>query len=394
MKSAYKFRIYPKPSQAMALDQALYLCRKLYNAALEERVTAYKVAGLSIGVATQINELPELKTGLPEYKTVYAQVLQDIPRRLNKAFDGFFRRVRECRKGKKIKAGFPRFKGRNHFRSITYPQGGFRVLPNGHLEVSRVGIIRMFKHRDIEGTIKTCTLKKDAVGDWFAILTTELPDVPLKKPRTRQSVDLGLIDIVRFSAGDKIPAPKMLRKSEDDVKRLQRRLSKKNFGSKRREEARRKLAKAHRRIERQRDDFLHKLSKGLVDRADVTVFEGLNIQDMLKSHQFAKSILDASWGKLMNYTAYKAANAGKLVEFVDPRGTSQICSRCGETVQKPLSERLHLCPQCGFCLDRDWNAALNILKRGRLGTDGVELLKMPVENIPLPTPEGVGKHGQ
>jgi len=378
---AYKFRIYPKREQIENLDRTLMLCRRLYNAGLEQRITAYE-RGHKLTYQKQQNELPNLKAEMPEYNGVFSQVLQDTLHRLDKSYSNFFRRVKE----KKGKAGFPRFKPSNRYRSLTYPQAGFQISDNGHLELSKVGTIRMFRHREIVGTIKTCTIKRDAVGDWYAVFTTELPDVPKRKPKTAIGVDVGLKQLAKVTDGTKIMPPKFLRASEEKIKIIQRDVSGKVKGSENRRKCVRRLAKAHRRVERQRDDFLHKASRSLSLKADTIVFENLNIQNMQKNHHLAKSIGDASWGKLIQYTTYKAEDAGRRVVFVNPNGTSQICSRCGTMVRKSLSVRVHSCPTCGFSADRDLNASFNIL--GRLPSDRGELLKTPVEMLPLQQPQG------
>ena len=170
---------------------------------------------------------------------------------------------------------------------------------------------------------------------------------------------------------------------------MQKKVSRAKKGSRNRAKCIKRLAKAHRKVERQRDDHLHKASRKLVEKADVIVFENLNIGNMRKNHHLARAISDASWGKLMQYTVYKAEGAGRSVCFVAPEHTSQICSRCGAMVKRSLSERLHVCTNCGFSADRDFNAALNIL--GRLPSGRGELLKTPVETMPLP-PRGVASN--
>jgi len=375
MRRAYKFRLYPNREKVDALDRTLMLCRHLYNAGLEQRITAYE-RGFKVSFTKQSDELPRLKVELPEYNEVYSQVLQDVLHRLDKAYANFFRRVKQGNE----EPGFPRFKPSTRFRSITYPQSGFEVLPDGHLKLTKVGIIRMFRHREIVGTIKTCTVKRDAVGDWYAIFTTELPDVPRREPRTALGIDVGLKTLAMLSTGESIEPPKFLRASEETIKIRQREVSRKVKGSNNRRKCVRRLAYAHRRVERQRDDFLHKASRSISRKADVIVFENLNITGMQKNHHLAKSIGDASWGKLMELTRYKAESAGGSVQFINPNNTTQICSKCGTTVKKSLAERTHLCPTCGFSADRDLNAAFNILQR--LHTDSVELYKTPVETAP------------
>ena len=383
MEKTYRFRLYPKQEQVNILERTLTLCRRLYNNGLEQRIQAYKTR-CPTNYYQQKRGLVKLKKELPEYSEIYSHTLQDVVNRLDKAYKSFFRRIK---KGET--AGFPRFKSANRFHSITFDRYGFRILPNGHLKLTKIGNIRMFKHREIDGTPKTCTVKHDGVGDWWATISVSLPDVPKQEPKTMVGVDVGLKNIVTLSTGEMIEPPKFLKQSEDKIKHLQRQVSRKKRGGSNRRKHIIRLAKAHRRVERQRNDFLHKLSRNLSQKADIVVFENLNIQNMMKNHCLAKSIGDASWGKLMQYTTYKAEEAGRSVRFVNPNGTSQICSRCGEMVHKPLSERFHTCTKCGFSADRDCNASLNILKR--VGTGSSKPIKTPVEILPLPFPSGDGK---
>jgi len=376
MDKSYKFRLYPKYHQKETIDRWLDLLHTLYNAALQQRIMAYKNNHVTQTYNKQQSELPELKKQLPEYSEIYAQVLQDCFRRLDKAYDNFFLRVK---KGEK--AGFPRFKPLNRYRSFTYPQNGFKILENGHLQLSKIGEIRMFKHRDIKGKIKTCTIKKDSVGNYFAIFTAELPDPPKKKPKNAVACDVGLMHLATFSDGQTIEHPKFLIKSEKILKRRQKALSRKQKGSHNREKARLKLARIHRKITYQREDYLHKVSREISKKADVVIFEDLKINNMVKNHYLAKSILDASWGKLIQYTRYKVEETGGEVVLVDPKNTSQICSKCGGYVQKSLSKRIHICPHCGFVADRDFNATLNILKIG-WGTAEFKPVEMGVQSSP------------
>ena len=382
MERTYKFRLYPKREQVDILDRTLMLCRHLYNNALEERIVAYRMAGKTVNQYEQSRELVQVKEENPEYKDVYSHALQNVIKRLDKSYANFFRRVKE----KKEKAGFPRFKGRNRFNSVTYDIYGFRLRDNGNLYATGIGTIRMFKHREIEGTPKTCIIKRDGVGDWWTSISVALPDVSKRELKTAIGIDVGLKQLVKVTDGTKIMPPKFLRASEEKIKIIQREVSRKVKGSDNRRKSVKRLAKAHRRVERQRDDFLHKASRSLSLKADTIVFENLNIQNMQKNHHLAKSIGDASWGKLIQYTTYKAEDAGRCVVFVNPNGTSQICSRCGTMVRKSLSVRVHSCPTCGFSADRDLNASFNIL--GRLPSDRGELLKTPVEMLPLQQPQG------
>ena len=374
MERTYKFRLYPKSKQVATMDGWLNLLHVLYNAGLEQRITAYRGKRVIQSYSRQANELPELKKTLPEYGEIHSQVLQDVFRRLDKSYDNLFSRVKRGEN-----PGFPRFKSLPRYRSFTYPQSGFRILENGHLSLSGIGEVRMFKHREVNGLIKTCTIKKDKTGDWWASFVVETEEQPQKELKTAIGVDLGLEHLATLSNGETIDNIRFLRKSQEKKKERQRNLSRKRKGSRNREKARIKLARVEREIEFKRDDYLHKMSRNISKKADVVIFEDLTIGNMLKNHNIAKSIMDASWGKLVQYTRYKVEETGGELVLVDPENTSQICSKCGGMVQKSLSQRIHICQDCGFVADRDWNASLNILK---IGWDTAEF--KPVEKAALP----------
>ena len=380
MLRAYKFRFYPDEKQTVLLVKTLNSCCFLYNSALQERKYAYE-AHQRLRCNDQVNELPQMKKIFLEYKVIYSQVLQDVLRRLDKAFDNFFDRVGRIRKGERLKAGYPRFKPAWRYNSFTYPQSGFQILPRGHVNLSKIGTLRVFMHRKVSGTVKTLTVKRDRVADWFVVIVAELAEPKLisKKKKKAVAIDVGIKKLVTLSTGEYIEPPQFFRHSEERLKRMQRELSSKKIGSNNRRKARARLSRAHRKIERQRIDFLHKLSKVLVDKADLLVFENLQIGNMVKNHVLANSIHDASWNKLIQFCSYKASSAGKSIELVDPRGTTQRCSGCGSIVKKSLSERVHRCPNCGLVLNRDFNAALNILDKIGRGTPELT----PVEMRPL-----------
>jgi putative transposase len=379
MLRAYKFRFYPDEKQTALLENTIKSCCFLYNSALQEREYAY-AARQPLRCNDQINELPQLKKEFPEYSKIHSQILQDVLRRLDKAFQNFFGRVKRKKAGERIKAGYPRFKPAWRYNSFTYPQSGFEILSSGHINLSKICRLRVFMHRKIVGRIKTLTIKRDRVGDWFVIITTELVDLkPKGEIRTALGVDVGLKNLVTLSSGEYVETPKFFRKSDKRLAHMQRELCAKKLGSKNRAKARVKLAKVHRRIERQRTDFLHKLSRALVDRADLLVFEDLQIQNIVKNRHLSKSINDASWNKLIQFSSYKASSAGKRVELIDPRGTTQRCSRCGNVVKKSLSDRIHRCPACGLLLDRDLNSTFNMLEQIGRGTPKFT----PVEMRPL-----------
>jgi putative transposase len=360
MKTAYKFRLYPNKQQEAMLDLTLETCRHLYNLALADRKNAYGVEGISRTYEDQAAMLTvEKKDG--NFKGVFSQVLQDVLKRLDKSFKAFFRRVKAGEE-----PGYPRFKGQGWYKSFTYPQAGFK-LKGSKLTLSKIGSIRIFKHREVEGKIKTCTIKKDKLGHWYAILVSEIENVPEIEPKTAIGVDVGLKSLVVLSTGETIQYPKYYIKDEKKLAVAQRSLSRKMKGSSNRQKAKLKVARLHQKIQNYRDEFLHQVSRKLADSADLIVFENLNIQGMLKNHHLAKHIQDHAWGKLIQFTRSKAAKAGKVVELVNARYTSQKCSQCGIMVPKTLAERVHHCTNCGLEMDRDINASINIVTLGLRG---------------------------
>ncbi len=360
MKTACKFRMYPNRRQEALLELTLDTCRYLYNLALADRKNAYETEGISRSYEDQAAMLvAEKKDG--NFKGVFSQVLQDVLRRLDMSFKAFFRRVKAGEK-----PGYPRFKGLGWYKSFTYPQVGYK-LEGSKMTLSKIGSIRIFKHREVEGRIKTCTIKKDNLGHWYAILVSEIENVPSIEPKTALGVDVGLNSLVALSTGDTIQYPKYYVQAEKRLAVAQRNLSRKKKGSANKQKAKRKVAKLHQKIQYHRDEFLRQVSRKLVDSADLIVFENLNINGMLKNHHLAKHIQDHAWGKLIQFTQSKAAKAGKIVELVDARYTSQKCSQCGIMVPKTLAERVHLCPNCGLEMDRDINASLNIRTLGLRG---------------------------
>ena len=378
MKTAYKFRMYPNRDQEAQLELTLDTCRRLYNTALADRKNSYELEGVRRSYEDQAAMLvAEKKDG--NFKDVFSQVLQDVLRRLDKSFKAFFRRVKAGEN-----PGYPRFKGEGWYKSFTYPQVGFK-LDGSKLTLSKIGVIRIFKHREVEGKIKTCTIKKDLLGHWYAVLVAEIEDMPAIEPQIAVGVDVGLKSLITTSTGESIQYPRYYIKLEEKLAAAQRSLSRKKKGSANRLKAKAKVAKISKRIQNLRDEFLNQVSRKLVDSADLIVFENLNISGMLKNHHLAKHIQDHAWGKLIQFTKSKAAKAGKVVELVDARYTSQKCSQCGIMVPKTLADRVHACPNCGLEIDRDLNASLNIRTlglRGRAYRDTAD--NQPVSEVGSP----------
>ena len=373
MIKAYKFRIYPTKSQKRKLEDTLELCRQVYNRTLAYRKDAWEKDGKSVSKYETHQLLPDWKRDRSELKEVFSQVLQECQQRVDLAFQYFFRRVKNGEN-----PGYPRFKGKGRYDSFTYPQMGFK-LKSGKLYLSKIGDVKIKLHRAIEGKIKRCTVHRYPTGKWFICLTVELPDpdVPFNDGSV-VGVDVGLSSFITMSTGEKIDNPRFFRSEERALAKAQRRLSKCANDTPERRKALKAVHRVHERITNKRSDFAHQLSKTLIDRFGIIAFEDLNIKNMLQNHHLAKSISDAAWRMLVTTTQNKAVEAGSVVVLVDPRNTSQMCSRCGLKVPKSLSDRVHECPQCGLVMDRDENAAINIL---RLGLQSLRIESM--EALPL-----------
>jgi putative transposase len=345
----YKFRLYPSATQAKMMDETLETCRRLYNNLLADRMEN------QIGFYDQKKRLVQMKVDNKFLKAVHSQVLQDVVLRLDKVYESFFARLSK----------YPKFRRRGKYNSFSYPQHkiGFKLSGN-FLKLGKIGKVKIRRHRQIAGVLKRATIIKE-IDQWFVALSAETEQqISLKKSANSVGVDVGIGNLVGLSSGELIPNPKFLKESSEKIRSIQRELSRKKKGSQNREKAKLALAKSWRKVRRQRDDFAHKLSFKLAEENETIVFEDLKINRMVKNHNLASAILDSTWGKLRQLTAYKAERRGGRVILVNPSGSSQKCSRCGEMVPKSLSERIHQCLKCGLILDRDINAARNILKMG------------------------------
>jgi putative transposase len=312
----------------------------------------------------QQSQLPEVKKGLPEYNNVHSQVLQSVVKRVDTSFQNFFRRVKQG--VRKEELGYPKFKSFRRYNSITYPQSGF-TLKDDTITLSKIGTVKIILHRPIPANaiVKTLTIRKDKVGDWFACFSVDMIEkTPRKVPINKTiGVDVGIEKLATLSNGIYFENPKHIKKLEHKLKLVDRQLSRKNKGSMNRKKAILIRAKVYRKLERQRGDYFHKIAKYLVDNFDMIAFEDLNIKDMVQNNYLSKSIMDTAWNKLFQFTTYKAEEQGKKVILVDSKNTSQECSGCGTVVWKSLSVRTHKCHQCLLVLDRDLNAAINIKNR-------------------------------
>ena len=375
MKLAYRYRIYPSQAQLTKLANIFSMCRHLYNWSLEERIAAYGKDKSTISYHQQQNALPELKERKPWYRSIYSQVLQDVLQRLEKAYQRFFRQ----------KKGFPKYKMKGQWSSITYPQ--FRKRPQDNtIDIPTLGKVKLVYHRDIPqgAMIKTLTIIKEG-GKWFACFSIELPDRSESKPKLSIpiGIDLGLDSFIFTSNNESIAAPRYLRQSASKIERLQKKLSKLEKKTPRYMKVILALQKAYYRLRCKRDAFFYHLAHNLFNKADKVCIEDLDIAKMTKRPEAQKdkdtgkflpngatqqsrlnrSIYDAGWGTFVRVLKNIASKLGKLVVAVPPQYTSQTCSECLEIVEKSLSTRTHKC-LCGYMADRDYNAAKNILRLG------------------------------
>lgn len=376
MKRTYRYRIYLTAAQISYLENAFSMCRYLYNWNLEERVNAYKKEGRTVTYAEQQNNLPGLKDERPWFKGVYSLVLQDVLRRLDRAYQNFFRQKR----------GFPNYKKKGQWGSITYADHHKRP-EDSYVKVGKIGPVKIIYHREIppDADIKTLTIIKEG-GKWFACFSVELPDStePKRRVSTAVGIDLGIRHFFSTSDGAHVDAGKFLAKRSKDLKRLMRKLSSTKKKTSAYRKALRALQKAHYRLRCKRSGFLYEKVYELLGKVDLVIYENLDIQELLKKPAPKKdeetgeylpngacvkkslhlAIQDASWGKFVRLLREIAEKLGKHTIGVDPRYTSQKCSGCAHLVKKSLSERTHRCSECGVVLDRDHNAAINILRLG------------------------------
>ena len=355
----FKYRLYPKKSQVTTLNKTLELCRQTYNRIHEYRKDKWENEHKNVGKYDIQKLLPMWKTENSELKLVYSQVLQDVNDRVDKAYQSFFRRIKRGEN-----PGYPRFKGRERYDSITYTQSGF-VLERQILHLSKIGDIPIITHRNTEGIIKTCIIRKTRTGKWFVSLVCD-NGITATKPNGLPPVgiDLGIKNFVALSTGETISPPMFLKRDANKLSKAQRKLSKSSENIYERKKSLMIVSRIHERISNRRKDFAHKLSRNLINRFGIIIFEDLNIKKMVGLRTLSKNIYDVAWNQLVQMTQNKAEEAGSRVILVDPYNTSQMCSGCGSIVKKDLNIRIHKCPHCGLVADRDINAANNILGLG------------------------------
>jgi putative transposase len=379
MKTSHQYRLRPTKQQAVQFDRWLDMLRCQYNYLLADRFRWYEENRCSINSCyaficylpdlrnnptynSQQDSLPQLKKDRPWYKELHSQVLQNAAKRVELAFDRFL--SGDCN-GKR--SGRPRFKGANQYKTFTYPKVKSDCIENGFITLPKFGKVRLVQHRTIPDgfKIKTCSITKKSDG-YYVTLSLEDNTVPTIKPDFNPDsitgIDVGLKEFLMTSDNEVVAIPQYYRKSQKRLRVIQKRVSRRKKGSKRRQKAVKQLGRQHKKVADKRSYFHFKTANNLLKKYDVVAVEDLNVKGLART-RLAKSVLDAGWSSFLSILKNKAANAGLLVVTVIASGTSQDCSSCGVKVPKKLHIRWHDCPNCGCSLDRDHNAAINIKKR-------------------------------
>jgi putative transposase len=359
-----RYRILPSKRQQAALTAICEAQRQLYNAALEERISCYGKTGNGRTFIDQCKALTLCRRDLPEMESLPVNLQRWTLKRLDEAFQGFFRRVKAG-----AKAGFPRFRGKGWWESFGFTEfSGVRFDGQRLRFKGMPGGIKVHMHRPLpqDSDVRSCVFRRDGRG-WHVCLQVSIEAPAKRKIERAVGIDVGLNAFAFQSDGIAIPAPNIARRAHQKLHRTQRALARCKRGSANRRKAKVRLAKVHRKICNTRRTWLHQQSARIVRNYDLIAVEDLKVANMLKNEHLARSISDAAWATFTQMLAYKAERAGAHFVRVDPKMTSQVCSGCGVIVRKGLADRVHSCPACGLVLDRDHNAALNIVHRAGNG---------------------------
>jgi putative transposase len=385
VRRSYKFLMRPTSKQADALSACLEDMRVLYNAALEERREAWRMRRHAITYGSQSAQVKEIRRADPDYERWAFACERLTLRRLDRAFQAFFRRVKSGEK-----PGYPRFKGRGWFDSVEWQHDdGSRWDSQPHDPATRVylkgiGHVRVHQHRAVKGRVKMVTVRREGKR-WYVMLSCDdVPTEPMPPTGAVVGIDMGVANFLTTSDGAHVPNPRPLAAAAGRLARAQRAVARKKRGSKRRRAAAAKVAAARRKIGRTRQDHASKVALQLVRDHDVIVHEALRISNMLGrpdprplgggayerngravKARLNNSIQDAGWGTFLRTLAAKAESAGRTVIAVNPQHTSQRCSACGHTAAgNRTSQAEFQCLACGFTAHADVNAAINILRSG------------------------------
>jgi len=383
MIRTYKYRLYPSAAQEKNLLLILDVARHFYNMCVADRKWSYQLEQRSVSKTEQLRTVKRYKATFPQAEQVHSHVLQVVAADVDKAFAAFFRRIKAGET-----PGFPRFKGRGWFDSFGFKEygNGFR-LDGRRLKLFGIGRIPVRWHRPIPENAKIKTVRiLHKGGGWYACFACEMPKAnPLDTTGKVIGIDVGITALITTSDGDKVDNPKYYRAGQKKLRTLQRKLSRAKRGSNNRRKALSAVQRQQEHVANQRADFLHKLTYALVQEYDGVAVEDLSIRNMVRNKHLSKSILDSGWGLFKEQLMYKAESAGREIVFVNPAYTSKTCSNCGAIFEGlTLADRWVQCA-CGLSLDRDHNAATNILRK--VGWD----TSMNNNVVPLSLPDGKGK---
>lgn len=366
VRKSFQFRLFPTKHQATLLQRTLDECRWLYDHLLEQRTRAWGERQASLSLYSQHATLPALKRERPSLATVHSQVVQNVAVRIDLAFKAFFRRAKAGEK-----PGYPRFRGAGRYDSFCYPQSGFSLNNDaGTVTLSKIGTIKAVLHRPVHGTIKTCCVKRSSTGKWSITFSCEaVPADVVPESAEPVGIDVGLIHFATLSTGEQVANPRFFRTDKHALGVAQRRLSKETKGTPARAKRRKPVARIHERIRFRRHNFAHQTARRIVNRFGLIAMEDLAVNRLVHNHCLAKSTYDAAWGQFAAILSNKAACAGRSFVAVNPAYTSQDCSSCGHRQPMPLGERIYRCLCCDLEMDRDQNAALNIVALGNRAWD-------------------------
>ena len=359
MLRSYRYRLYPTQAQQDRLQEILWIACWLYNRALDYRRKRWNESRRSVWYPEQAAMWRDWRNEEPDenpLRLLNMSAGQQVLRRLDRAYRQFLKGER----------GKPRFQKASHFNSVNYKPGDGAKVKNNRLYVQNVGLVKVRWHRQLpEGKLKNIVIVRKPSG-WHVLLQVDLPEQPVEKSaKPPVGIDVGITHALALSDGSTCDSPQHLKQSLSKLRVLQRSVSRKKKGSKNWRKAAQKVARLHEHIANQRADWWHKITRHLVDHYGAIVLEDLSLKFMLQNGHLARSAHDVGLGMFRRLLDYKAVEAGVRVVAVNPHNTSQACSGCGSIVKKDLSVRLHVCPDCGLTLDRDVNAARNILWLGR-----------------------------
>jgi len=357
MLRTYRYRLYPTKEQQAALGEILWFACWLYNRAIEYRRKRWGESRHSVSYYEQASIWRDWCNEEPEenrLRLLNMSAGQQVLRRLESVYRQFLKGER----------GYPRFKKSSRFNSVNYKPGDGAQVKANRLYVQNVGLIKVRLHREHpEGKLKNIVLRKPS--GWYVLLQIDLPEQAIEKSDNLPvGVDMGITHALALSDGTLFDSPKSLKASLRKLRVLQRSISRKKKGSKNRRKAVKKVARLHEHIANQRSDWWHKTTRQLVDTYGIVVLEDLSLKFMLQNGHLSRAAHEVGLGMFRTLLNYKAINAGVEIVTVNPRNTSQVCSGCGSIVLKDLSVRLHVCQDCGLILDRDVNAAKNVLRLG------------------------------